>query len=97
MIKEISDGMGNINFRKIDSTFSRTNREYEFKKALPNNGPSPHPNQFSPKFNLVQTLSPRPPNLDVGKNLPRFIDKDYSDNFKKNYEKERGKNHPRFD
>lgn len=43
MIKEIT-GLGNVDLRKTDSTFLRTDRNYEFKRSLPNNGPSPHPN-----------------------------------------------------
>lgn len=75
MIKEIT-GLGNVDLRKTDSTFLRTDRNYEFKRSLPNNGPSPHPNQFSPKYSLVHSQSPRP--IAQGKsNLPRFRDKEY--------------------
>jgi hypothetical protein len=44
MLKEITDGMGNVDTRRVNSTFLRTNRDYEMTRALPDNGPSPHPN-----------------------------------------------------
>ena len=76
MIKEIMDGVGTIDLKKVNSTFLRTNREYEFKRSLPSNGPSPHPNQFSPNFSLVHSQSPRP--IDQAKsNMPRFKEKEY--------------------
>lgn len=54
MIKEITDGMGNVkNHDRTYEMFKRTTRDYEFNKVLPNNGPSPHPNQFSPKLGFV--------------------------------------------
>lgn len=59
IIKEITDGMGNVkNPERSLEMFKRTTREYEFIRALPNNGPSPHPNQFSPKLGFVK---PNPP------------------------------------
>ena len=62
MIKEITDGMGNVkNPERPLDFFKRTTRDYEFNKALPNNGPSPHPNQFSPKLGFVLPKAPQMP------------------------------------
>ena len=32
MIKEITDGVGNVNTSRVTSTFLRTNREYEITR-----------------------------------------------------------------
>jgi hypothetical protein len=79
IIKEITDGLGNIDTRRVNSTFLRTNREYEMLKTLPDNGPSPIPQKFSPKFHLVHSQSPRPWNSGQ----PRFVDKEYLDKLRK--------------
>jgi hypothetical protein len=50
------------------STFVRTTRDYEFERALPNNGPSPSPIKFSPSYKFVHTNSPFFTNSDQ----PRF-------------------------
>lgn len=56
VVKAIKDGVGNVeNLPRGGSMFLRTTREREFNLALPNNGPSPHPNKFSPKFDLVHS------------------------------------------
>jgi hypothetical protein len=56
VVKQIKDGVGNVeNLPRGVSMFLRTTREKEFNLALPNNGPSPHPNKFSPKFDLVHS------------------------------------------
>lgn len=54
--------------------FKRTDRDYEFKKAQPSNGPSPHCNQFSPKVHFVKPLAPRL----ADSHLPRFLDREHS-------------------
>lgn len=55
-IKEIKDGIGNVKDRKRGlSTFIRTTRDYEVNLSLPNNGPSPHPNKFSPSFKFIHS------------------------------------------
>lgn len=72
MIKEITDGMGNIkNPERSLEMFKRTTRDYEFNKALPNNGPSPHPNQFSPKLGFVLPKAPQMPAYNQTVTSPR--------------------------
>lgn len=72
--------MGNVKKQPAAmDIFKRTDREYEFKKALPNNGPSPHCNQFSPKIHFVKPLAPRL----AESSLPRFVDRDYVVGMKK--------------
>ena len=60
VIKEIQDSLSNPinNVPRSYSCFNRTTREYEFTRAIPDNGPSPGPNKFTPHYTLVFKKSP---------------------------------------
>lgn len=53
IIKDVAEGVGNVDELKLQSAFVTTTRDKEVHRRQPDNGPSPSPAKFTPNYRLV--------------------------------------------